>query len=132
MGPRLPGTDRARGHCRRCPLAGHLSYVCAHKGRGIGLSSALWFPTLLGWVSAAAGMVLASTDYQLQTLVAVRRAAYAKDPSCQALHIRPPCFGEERSLPCRGDLGSAVCPQCQSAAPGLSYFTSADKLVGDC
>ena len=130
MGPRLPGTDRARGHCRRCPLAGHLSYVCARKGRGIGLSSALWFPTLLGWVSAAAGMVLAGTDYQLQTLGAVRRGAYAKDPSCQAVRIRPPCFWEERER-YRGDLGS-VCPQCQRTAPGLSYFTGADKLVGDC
>lgn len=49
------------------------------------LSTALWFPTLLSWVILAAGTGIFSTDYQLQILGSVRRAAYAKDPSCQAL-----------------------------------------------
>lgn len=92
--------------------------------------TALWFPTLLGWVSPAAGMVLAITDYQLQTLGAVRRAAYAKDNSCQAVWIQPSYFWEERGLPHWGELGTAIWPHCQTPAPGLSNFTSADKLVG--
>lgn len=36
-----------------------------HKGQGMCFSTALWFPTLLGWVTLAAGVGFFSTDYQL-------------------------------------------------------------------
>lgn len=52
----------------------------------------------------------------------MRRAACAKDPSCQTVQIAPSCFWKEGSSARRAELSSAVCHQCQSPWLVLLYY----------